>query len=243
VRDAVSWLRIAASLAALALIVELGYIALGSPRFAVREVTLRGDPAITRQLAAAIRLPPNTNILRVCKQDIEQQVESFAAVREARVERALPARLLVNVERREALAVLRIPGQAVLIDPDGMPFVVPGESGWGLPELAIVGAAPTDVRSVETRESIAVLLTALKALAPDPRLRPARLQLMDGEDIEVRLQSGPRVRMGSVSQLERTIALLVATLAELGPGRIEYLDLADPRAAFWRQRNAVAPGR
>jgi hypothetical protein len=66
---------------------------------------------------------------------------------------------------------------------------------------------------------------------------------MDGEDVEIRLQSGPRVRMGRVRQLDATIPLLAATLEQLGPGRIDYLDLADTEAAFWRPRNAAAPGR
>ena len=41
----------------------------------------------------------------------------------------------MTIERREPVAVVRRADVAFLIDPDGVPFTVADEWGWGLPEL------------------------------------------------------------------------------------------------------------
>jgi len=235
-RDALWRLRTAAALAALALAIELLYVVLASPRFAIREVVLRGDARVIQEVAPRIRLPANTNILRAPVRLLKRQVESFPAVQQARVARSFPGRLVVTAQRREPVAVIRRAEQAILIDPEGMPFTVSDEGGWGLPELVAPHLASGDIEGEEASGEISALLAVLRALGPDPRLRTTRLQLVDEHRLEVTLESRARVNLGERTQLDAKAKLLTAALDQIGADRIDYLDLAYPAGAFWLTR-------
>lgn len=233
-RDYAPGLRRAVILVGLAFAAELLCIALASPRFAVREVVLRGDPTITRQLAQHIELPGNTSIVRAPMGLLRRQVESIPAVQQMCVSRHFPGRLIVTVARREAVAVIRRADEALLVDPTGVPFTVAGEWGWGLPALVgphLSGERPDED---ESRAEIAALLEVLHALGPDPRLRATRLVVIGDRHIEVTLDSGPRVNVGDTEQLAVKANLLAAALDQLKAERIAYLDVSDPGSAFWR---------
>jgi cell division septal protein FtsQ len=232
-------LRVIAWLAGALLAGELAYAVLASPRFAIREVVILGDSAITRRLAAAVRLPPNTNLIRAPTRLLKEQAESLPAVRRAKVRRAFPARLVIEAERREAAAVVHLQDRAVLVDPTGEPFTVAGEWGWGLPELMLPGATPEAGPEALDRASLRVLVETLRNLGTDPRLRPSRLQLVPPGQIEVSLCTGPEVNLGSPDDLEAKLDLLVAALGDLGVENIKYLDLAEPESAYWLPRQAA----
>ena len=236
-RGPLSYLKAAAWLAFLLLVAEITYAAVASPRFAVREIVLRGDPAVTQQLAPNLRLPPNTNLFRAPKQLLESQAQSVAAVRRAQVRRHLPDRLVVAVERREAAAVVHRQDRSVLVDPDGVLFRVPGEWGWGMPELMLSGSAPTTGSGL--RSEAAILLDVVRTLALDPRLRVARLRFTAPNEVEALLQSGPRVNLGNPDEVEAKLDLLLTALDDLGLENVEYMDLREPDSAFWRPREAA----
>jgi cell division protein FtsQ len=229
-------LSLAVALAVAALLVEIIYIPLASARFAVRSVEVRGDENVARAAAASIHLPANTSMLRAPLRLIEQQAEGCAAVREARASRALPDRVIVAVERREPIAVIRRADAAFLVDPNGVPFTVAGECGWGLPELSAphlaAGALTSEAARAEIRDSLAVL----RALGPDPRLRVTRLQLGRDGRIELILDSGTAVYLGRPKDLGVKARLLVAVIEQIGIDRIKRLDLSLPPSAWWEPR-------
>ena len=238
-RATVRWrpgLRLGAVLAVAALTAELAYIACASPRFAVREVELRGDPRVIEQVSSRISLPANTNILRAPTRRVAEQVEAVAAVREAHVSRDFPSRLVVTVEGREAIAVIRQDAGAMLVDPDGAVFALRDEWGWGLPELVGPHLIGSSARKAAAADEIASLLTVLRAFGPDPRLRMTRLTFRGDRDIEVTLCSGPKAQLGETTELGEKARLLIETVEQLGAERVEYVNLSDPRAAYWRPR-------
>ncbi len=236
-------LRLLAGLALVALALELIYITLASPRFAVREVVVRGDPIVARLVASQIKLPSNTNMLRAPLSLVRQQAESVPAVSEAHVARLLPREIMVTVERREPIAVIRRTEQAILVDAQGVPFSLPQEWGWGLPELVAKGLISGDIARQEAKADIGALLGVLRALGPDPRLRATRLQLAWDRRIEVTLDSGAKVNLGEGRELGAKARLLATALEQVGAERIARLDLADPSSAFWVPRQAEGAAR
>jgi cell division protein FtsQ len=238
-------LRLAAGVLLVVLCAEVVYIALASPRFALRTVTVRGDSQIAPMVAAGIRLPENTNMLRAPVGLVERQAESVPAVKEARVNRAFPNRLVVTVERREAVAVIRGAERALLVDRGGLAFSVPDEWGWGLPELVSPHLQEAKLGGDAGAKEIGVLLGVLRALGPEPKLRTTRLQLRPEGQIEITLDSGGTVNMGRPTELAAKSKLLEAALEQIGPERIARLDLSEPAAAFWepRERTVAAAVR
>jgi len=227
-------LFVAAGAALLAL--EIALIPFKSPRFAVREIVLRGDPRVTRMVAPKVALPRNTNFFRAPVTKLAEAARKVPAVRQARVARGFPNRLVVTVERREAVAVVRRADQAMLVDPDGVVFSLPDEWGWGLPELMGTKLTHESIAGAEGKAQVATLLGVLRALGPDPRLRVARLELARDDSIEATLESGARVGFGDTEQLDVKIKLLSSALDQLGANRVEYVDLSNPRTAYWRER-------
>jgi cell division septal protein FtsQ len=218
------------------LAIEIAYIALASPRLTVREVVVRGDPAIAPMVAQAIQLPRNTTILRAPLQRVREQAESCPAVRGAEVRRAFPARIAVVFERREPVAAVRRATEAFLVDRGGVTFQVPGEWGWGLPELIGPSLASGDLAAETARAEIDTLMAALAALGPDPTLRASRLQLGADGNIEITLESGARVNLGRPENLVGKAKLLAAAVRQIGAQRIARVDLSDPASAYWEAR-------
>lgn len=236
-------LRLMVGVALLGLLIELFYIALASPRLAVRQVVVRGDPSVARLVAGRIRLPANTSMLRAPLGLVRKQAESVPAVKQAQAARLLPRGIVVTVERREPIAVIRRAEEAILLDAEGVAFSVPHEWGWGLPELVARNLGSGDVRRAEARAEIEALLGVLRALGPDPRLRATRLQLARDQRIEVTLDSGAKVNLGEGRELEAKARLLAAAIEEVGAERIARLDLADPASAYWEPRGAKGAAR
>ncbi len=234
-------LRLAACVLAVLLVLELVYIPFFSPRFAVRQIELRGDPEVAAQVAGKIVLRKNTNIFRAPVHLVRKQAESVPAVRAARVARSfLHTRMLVTLERREPMAVIRGAKEAVLVDPTGVVFSLQDEWGWGLPELTAPHLSKGDTGSAAAKSELRQLLTALRALGPDPRLRIARLVMDKSGRIDAALDSGARVRFGSSEQLPVKTKLLATVISKLGAEKIGFLDLSDPGAAYWRPKDEAS---
>ena len=234
--DGLRRLRLIATAAALVLAAETICILFHSPRFAVTGVELRGDARVAAQVAKKLRLPANTNIFLSPTARMEKLAESVPAVEEARVTHTWQRHLVVTLDRREAMAVIRREQQAMLVDPSGVVFTVPSEWGWGLPELVAPHLSTGDTASRAARAEVTQLLGALRALGPDPRLRIARLQMDRAGRLLATLDSGAEVRFGTADRLGLKTKLLVTILDQLGAERIELLDLSDPWAAYWRER-------
>ncbi len=227
-------------LCALGLAVELVYAVLSSPRLALRTIEVRGDREVCAQVAGRLQLPRNTNFFLAPTEQLARQVASVPAVRMARVARDFPGRLVVTVERREPVAVIRSAEQALLVDAQGVVYSIRNEWGWGQPELVAPHVTPETMGEGEAKVELARLLAVLRAFGPSPRLGLARLELDRGDEITAVLESGAQVRLGTEEQLPAKIRLLAAVLRKLGPEHIASLDLSDPNGAYWHPRDAQA---
>ncbi len=232
-------LRRVMRLCALALVVELGYGLLTSPRLAIRTVELRGDENVCREVADLVRLPAGTNYFRAPTERLARAVSACPAVRAVRVARDFPNRLVVTVQRREPVGVIREGKRALLVDAQGVVYAIRNEMGWGLPELA---APHLNLREAGTREAkaeAAALVAVLNALAPYPQVGVTQVRLDRGGEVTVMLESGAEVRLGTQEQLAEKVKLLAAVLRRIAPERIATLDLSDPEGAYWRPREGA----
>jgi|GEM_PF-865986 len=233
----VSWVahgRRLALVCAVALAAEVVYIVLASPRLAVREVVVRGDPRVVEQVAPRLELGANTGMALAPLGRLRRQAEQAPAVRAARVSRGFPNRLVVTVERREPVAVVRRPEEALLVDPEGVVFVVRDEWGWGLPELVGPSLAEGELESAQARAELSGLLAALRATALELCLGVTRLEYGEGGEITLTLGSGAQARLGRCERLGVKAKLLARVVDTLGLEAIGLVDVSDPEAAYWR---------
>jgi cell division protein FtsQ len=89
-----------------------GKLAFENPRFAVAQIIIEDDGALTSQQVtqiAAVRM--GQNLLSLDLDNVRRRLEMIPLVRRVEVRRMLPQKLLIHVEERIAVARLYVPGR------------------------------------------------------------------------------------------------------------------------------------
>lgn len=128
-----------------------------NPRFTIKQVVVENTGALTpRQVMAAAGVAVGQNILALDLAQVQRRLEDLSLVRRVEVRRVMPAKLVIHVDERIAVARLRVTGQSdanYFIDRAGVVMrpvrfsdgtVVPPQSVGALPVLT--GVASMDLR-------------------------------------------------------------------------------------------------
>jgi hypothetical protein len=113
----------AAALAAVVLLIVAYNTVTGSPLFELRRVEISvGEPSLRAEIEqAARRAVGSAKLLDVDLQVVRQKIEMISRVREARVARALPDSISVDVVERRPAVLVRRKSQAIIwLDEDGV---------------------------------------------------------------------------------------------------------------------------
>lgn len=128
-----------------------------NPRFTIKQVVVENTGALTaRQVMAAAGVAVGQNLLALDLAQVQRRLEDLSLVRRVEVRRVMPAKLVIHVDERIAVARLRVTGQSdanYFIDRAGVVMrpvrfsdgtVVPPQSVGALPVLT--GVASMDLR-------------------------------------------------------------------------------------------------
>jgi len=187
--------------------------AVGRAGFNLREIKLKGQEHTSDSaIIAAVGLGPGVTLLGLDVEAARTRLEGLPWVKTAAVRKALPDRLLVEIEEREPFARWRWAGEEMLIDRDGNVLAdeVPARFR-GLPLVAGESAN-------EAVEAIRDVLSA------DPALdaRVAAAILVNERRWDLRLKNGATVRLPADNP-ETALARLAMIEAEqplLGVGEV-----------------------
>jgi cell division protein FtsQ len=173
---------------------------LGVDRVRVAGAELLSDGAVRDAAGIEAGRP----LARVDLGGVRRRVETLAEVRSATVRRQWPDEVLVEVEEREAVAVVDLGGRLRGLDRDGVVFTDYPSPPPGLPRVRVVG----ELDSEALREAAEVVSALPGELA----------QLVDHVDVEtvdrisLVLRDGRVVVWGSAEQSEDKAAVLDALL-------------------------------
>jgi hypothetical protein len=132
-------------LCGLALVLQLAFHFVVSPRLTVRHVVVRGDSILTAEEAAsAAGLSMGGSLLAVNTTRVRASLEGLPAVRRAAVAKELPDTLVITIEARRPLAKALVPTPEgtvpVLIDGEGLIFAAGADAaGQDLPIISGLG--------------------------------------------------------------------------------------------------------
>jgi len=105
----------------LTVVASFGYGLAVSPYFAVRDVQIRApDGALAKLGLAGTKVPSGASTLLYPVQHIVRQLEDYPQIKQASVERHLPGRLVVHIQRRHPVAAIKTDGQWALVDEEGI---------------------------------------------------------------------------------------------------------------------------
>lgn len=193
--------------------------------------TQRLEPAAVREAAALV---PGTSALRAPLGAAERRVEALPLVADARVRRAGPLGVVIDVRERVPAATVATRGDRVVVDaagmvmyrgggPPGLPLIVlldgPGPGGGLPPPGARVGAVPALAEALE-------VVTGL----PGPLATSVgRYEVRGRGEVTLVLGSGTRVRFGGAEQVAAKARALGAVLEQV-QGTPPMVDVRVPTA-------------
>lgn len=134
----------------LVLAVAAAWLVWWSPLLVVRTVRVEGATgAVADQVRAAARLPGGEHLAGLDVEDISRQVATVAAVRDVVVSRSWPSTVVIRVQQRVAVAVVRdSSGGLHLADATGDAFAAVASAPDGLPVVTAPASDPAAVQAV-----------------------------------------------------------------------------------------------
>lgn len=201
-----AWRRVAVALLALLVVGSGAYAVYFSSMLAVDGVEVRGTVALTSaDITAAAEVPMGEPLATVDLEAIEQKVRSLGAVRSVEVSRQWPHELLIEIEERVPVAVVRLGDLLRNLDADGVIF---GDRKRPPADLPMVETS-SDVGGDALREAA----TVAGALEPAFLATVDHLEVQTVDQITLVLRDGRVVRWGNADQSGEKAEVLAALLS------------------------------
>jgi cell division protein FtsQ len=214
-----AWRRLLVAALVLLLVGGAVYTVYFSSVLAVEGVEVRGlDTLRVADITAAADVPVGEPLATIDLEAIERKVSSLGEVRSVEVSRQWPHDVLIEVEERVPVAVLRLGDQLRNLDADGVIFGDRKHPPGNLPMVE----TDADTSSDALREAAAV------AGALDPALLAIvdHLEVATVDQITLFLRDGRIVRWGSSEQSQEKAEVLSALLKR----KAEVYDVSVPGA-------------
>lgn len=200
------WRWVVVAVLVLALAAGGTWLVAFSSVLAVDEVEVVGTSVLTdEQVLSVARVPEGRPLARVDLDAVQRRVEAMSAVSAARVTRAWPRGILIDVDERTAIAVVAQGDSYRGLDAEGVAF-------------REYEAPPEDLPLVELGdqtggEAVREAARVVGAMPARTAARVASLQVETVDEILLRLRDGGTVVWGSAERSEEKAEVLDALLA------------------------------
>ena len=185
-----TWKPVVAVVLLLALVAGALWLVYYSSWLSVRGVDVEGVQQLRAgQVRTAAAVPEGEALARVDLDRIRARVEALAAVRSADVSRQWPDTVRIDVQEREAVAVVDIAGALKGMDADGVVFKDYASAPPGLPRVQTGAGTDSDA----LREAARVIT----ALPQDLAAKVDHVEVQTVDEIRLALRDGRTVEWGS----------------------------------------------
>ncbi|MBW4720108.1 cell division protein FtsQ/DivIB [Saccharothrix obliqua] len=176
-----------------------------TPLFGVREVEVRGVVELSaervREVAA---VEEGTPLVRLDVDAVAARVRELSRVASVHVERELPGTVVLVVDERDPVAVVKAADGAHLVDATGRDYATVAQPPAGLPELKAAPAGTPDAVGV------------LNGLPEELRREVLLVTATTGADIKLHLTAGREIRWGSYADTRRKAAVVQVLMTRDG---------------------------
>lgn len=225
--------RSLAAAGALACLLALAYAAARETSlFAVRAVEVTGaPPRVSSEVRAALAGVVGTSLVAIDPGELERRLLELPSVRSARVDRAFPHRVAVQVEPERPLAVARQGTRAWVVARTGRVIRPAGRRALArLPGIRVPVDASLRPGEPLAGPRLAAVLRALRAL---PRRFPVRVLRArpDADGVTLVLDGWVALRLGPPVDVRGKLAAARAVLRSLSADErreLAYLDVSLP---------------
>jgi cell division protein FtsQ len=215
-----------------------------SPYFEIKEVVVRGCKELTeKEILSYAAIKPAQNLLAINLGTIARRIESNPWVKEVSVGREFPNRLVINLQERTAVALVKRDNGFNLMDLDGVAFKkLEKNDEVDIPVLNVYYSDDNDsalfTKSLE-------LLRYLSASKEFPTIRNiAEIHGHEAFGLSLFTDSGLCIRLGFDSY-ENKLKRLNAVMADLERRNMKLgfllIDLNDPAKIAVQKKNVMSP--
>jgi cell division protein FtsQ len=222
-----------------------GYIfTIGSSYFQIKEVIVNGCKEITeKEILSYAAIKPSQNLLAINLGTIARRIESNPWVKEVSIGREFPNRLIINLQERTAVALVKRDNGFNLLDVDGVVFKK-HEKNDEVDIPVLNGFSSDDNESVIFTKSLE-LLRYLSASNEFPTIRNiAEIHGHEVFGLSLFTDSGLCIRLGFDS-FENKLKRLNTVMADLERRNMKLgfllIDLNDPAKISVQKRNVLSP--
>jgi cell division protein FtsQ len=222
-----------------------GYIfTISSSYFQIKEVIVNGCKEITeKEILSYAAIKPSQNLLAINLGTMTRRIESNPWVKEVSIGREFPNRLIINLQERTAVALVKRDNGFNLLDVDGVVFKK-HEKNDEVDIPVLNGCSSDDNESVIFTKSLE-LLRYLSASNEFPTIRNiAEIHGHEVFGLSLFTDSGLCIRLGFDSY-ENKLKRLNTVMADLERRNMKLgfllIDLNDPAKITVQQRNVLGP--
>lgn len=212
-----AWKHVLAVVVVLGLVGGTVYTVYFSSALAVEGVQVRGaDQLSVDDVRRAADVPTGGALASLDLRRIELRVESLAAVESVEVSRSWPRDVLIEIEERQAIAVVEIGGELRSLDSSGATF-------------GRYQRVPSDLPRVETSadtdsEALREAAQVVSSLPDELALTVDYVEVETIDQISLELRDGRQVRWGSAADSGQKGRVLLALLTR----RAQVYDVSVP---------------
>ncbi len=217
---------------------------ISSPCFQIKEIVVRGCKELTeKEILSYAAINPSQNLLAINLQTISRRIKSNPWVKEVSLGREFPNRLVIDLQERTAIALVKRDNGFSLLDLDGVAFKkLEKNDEVDIPVLN--GCYSDDSDSVLFTKSLE-LLRHLSASNEFPTIRNiAEIHGHEVFGLSLFTDSGLCIRLGFDSY-ENKLKRLNTVMADLERRNMKLgfllIDLNDPAKIAVQKKNVLSP--
>ncbi len=201
------WRQVLWAVLLLAVAAALAWLLWWSPVLSMRTVEVSGVTGPeAKAVAALVRVPTGTPLARVDTGAVAARVRTRISVAEVSVERSWPGTLVVRVEPRTPVVVVKNPeGQLEVVDRSGVVYRVVTRAPDGIPVVTAASDAAM------TRAAVGAAIAVVEALPADLSARVSRVTVSSADLVTFHL-GGVTVVWGGAGEGQRKVAIISALL-------------------------------
>ncbi|MGZ3597820.1 MAG: cell division protein FtsQ/DivIB [Syntrophales bacterium] len=223
----------------------LGYnFTVSSPYFEIKDIVVRGCKELTeKEILSSAAIKPSQNLLAINLGTIARRIESNPWVKEVSIGREFPNRLIIDLQERTAVALVKRDNGFNLLDPDGVAFKkLEKNDEVDIPVLNVYYSEDNDsalfTKSLE-------LLRYLSTSKEFPTIRNiAEIHGNEVFGLSLFTDSGLCIRLGFDSY-ENKLKRLNTVMADLERRNMKLgfllIDLNDPAKISVQKKNVLSP--
>ncbi|MHB1455411.1 MAG: cell division protein FtsQ/DivIB [Armatimonadota bacterium] len=232
--------RIIMTVLVLCLLVEIVVVALTSPYFNIKNITITGNITIPENsIIDVAAIPSDTNIFRLQTERIVDDLLINPVIKRAKLHRKLPDGLIIALNEREADCLLRLPEKIYEIDVAGIPFRLPLKVDENIPMITY----DLQEKILLGRQIIDEIFTASRKCIEISRINcPFRIKSITVDqngDICLNSNDGFDVIIGRPVDLNHKMDIASQVIIQIPLFRTtgEYIDVTCPEAPAVKYKN------